>query len=467
MIRHFSIRAFGTSALAAMVLTGGTQQAAADLHGAVGGVIVACILTGTCGQQQQRRSTSAPRPTGISSAQRQQNRDVQNALNSFGWNVGGADGVLGRNSRRGISQYQAYMGWNADGTLSDFERETLVNSWRQFQAGVGNQYPNMMQREGSRGLLRTALNPSYPQQFGDGGTNFGGNQGNFGNNGGQLAQGGFGNTAPQNQGNFGTQPLQQPQGNGQTIETAAPTTLAPLAPLPGLGGTVATTSVASRCEIVNLKTEAAQGPILASNMTDPNQALSEKYCDAVSFSIAKSNGRITATGLAEEQLAQACGQIEDKVKPVFASLGSGAVSGTLTKMREINTALGLSAPANAQAYGEICVGMGYRKDDAEMALAGALVLTAANQTAYGELVGHHVREGFGVAAAPAAAQEWYSTAITALEQGQPAAFDPSSTAERVGVIRGAIEIGGLQSSLGGLPAIVPASTGLAPLAPLD
>ncbi|MEM6897385.1 MAG: peptidoglycan-binding domain-containing protein, partial [Pseudomonadota bacterium] len=459
----------GSTALAAMVVTGGAQQASADLHGAFGAILLGCV-TGAVncnGNNNRQRSTgtSSTRSSGISQAQRQQNRDVQNALNSFGWNVGSADGVLGRNSRSGISQYQAYMGWNPDGTLDDFERNTLIDSWRKFQAGGGNAYPNMMAREGARGMLKTALNPSYPQQFGDGQVTT--QQAGFGQQPQPVPQP-MPQPVPQQpafggqQTGFGQQPL--PPAGGQTIDNGGGG-LQALAPLPSLGGgAVAPTSVASRCQIVNLKTEAAQGPIQASNLTDPDQALSEKFCDAVSFSIAKSNGRIASTGLPEDQLAQACGQIEQQVKPVFASLGSGAVDGALQQMQSINAALGLTSEANATAYGEICVGMGYRTDDAEMALAGALVLTGANQLPYGELVGHHVREGFGVAAAPAAAQDWYAQSMTALEMGAPPAFEPSSTQERMSVIRGAIQIGGLQSGLvPQLPGIVPTSNQLVPL----
>ena len=432
----------GTTGLvlaASLTLVMPAQRANADLHGVIGAIVGVCVLNpSAC--QGQKKTTRSGGGGGISQAQRQQNRDVQNALNGFGWNVGTADGVLGRNSRNGISQYQAYMGWNADGTLDDFERNTLVDNWRKLQAGGGNAYPNMMSREGGRGLLKTALNPNYPAQFGD-------NVGGVGNNN-QLA---FGQTGQQQQTNQGGQVLN----NGGTQQAGV------LTPLPPLGGAA---SMASRCEIVTLKAQAGLG----TSATDPDQALSEKFCDARSYSITKANGRIQAAGIGEPQLEQSCEQIKTNVQPAFATVGASPMEATFGQMQNINTKLGLANPVNAAAYGEICVGLGYRKDDAEMALAGALVLVGAGQMPYGELVGHHVREGFGLQSAPQAAQPWYNGSMDALENGAQPAFEPSSTKERIVVIRSAIQSGGLQAGvLAPLNGAVPASAPLVPLAPLE
>ena len=436
MIHRSTIRLVSSAAIAALLLTGTANRASADLHGAIGAVILGCA-SGIVNCNNNRRTTK--RSTGISSAQREQNRNVQSALNAFGWNVGYADGVLGRNSRNGISQYEAYMGWPVDGRLTPFERDTLIGSWRRFQAGGGSIYPNMMAREGGRGLLRTAINPQYPSQFGD-------------NVGGTFA------TAPAAPAPVPAAPVQQaPAAGGTTLA------LAPLAPL--ASEEASSLSMSVRCEIVELKTEAAQGVILASNVTDSDQALSEKFCDAVSHSILKSTARMASTGVPEAQLVQACTQITDQVAPLKTALTSETVDGTLQQMRVVNAALGLADASNAKAYGEICTGLGYRRDDADMALAGALVLTGSGQMPFGELIGHHVREGFGVGAKPDSAIEWYVRAISALEQGAEPAFPSSNAGERVSLIRAALAQSPQAGLAPKLPAIVPAAT--TPLVPLD
>lgn len=397
-MKRFSIRAIGTTALAAMVLTGGAHRAQADAKDALGVIIGICALTGGCGATPPR--TNPPRTPRVSAEElqrreeaRRQARDVQSSLNAFGWNVGAVDGSIGRNTRRGISQFQAYMGWTPSGTLSDYEREMLTGAWQMYKNGLGGQYPHTLQAEGPRGLIKARLNPSIEDQY-----------------------------RPR---------VIEPIEVVENVKAGGGQVIVPLAP--------AGASMNSRCEIVNLRTDAALGPISAANITDANQALGEKFCDAHSFSIAKSNGRIAGATVPETQLTASCTAITEAAKPVFGSLTAERPTAITDRMRAVNATLGLSG-ANAQAYGEICVGLGYRTDNADMALAGALVLSAAGSTPYAELVGHHLREGFAVEASTEAAKAWYQSAMAALEQGQPAAFDPSSTLERVAVIRGALHL---------------------------
>lgn len=454
MKKHSSFKISGMAMLSAAFVSFGVDRAKADLHGIIGGLAIGCV-SGVLNCGNKRRSSG--KSSGISSAQRQQNRDVQSSLNAFNFPVGTVDGSLGPKSRAAISNYQAYMGWNPTGRLDDFQRSTLVDSWRKLESGGGYAYPNMMQREGPRGLLRTALNPNYPTQFGDNvqTPQYGNTQPNYAN-----AQPNYGNTQPNYGGNNGNlqQAGVQPQVPGQArqeLSNPAPQagggalpTLAPIGAVP--------VSMASRCELVELTTQ-AQGVIMSGNMTDPNQALSEKFCDSRSFAITQSQFKLSQLAVSETEMTGSCTQIGQAMAPVVAGLAGGNAQSMVTQASAVNGQLGLADPANASTYGEICLGMGYRQDNADMALAGALVLTAAGRAPYGETVGHHLREGFGVSAAPAAASDWYTSAITALEQGMPPAFEPSSTRERVAVIRAAIDMGGLRASLGTGTGIQPVS----------
>lgn len=449
---------FVAVAASAMLMTGAAvERAQADIHGAVIGGIILCGLSGGCGTNNNNNNRGSTRPSnpGISSAQRQQNREVQGALNAFNFPVGTVDGSIGPRSRAAIGDYQSYMGMPATGQLTEFERNTLVDSHRRLQAGAGQAYPNMMAQTGPRGLLRTAVNPNYPAQYGDrlpgqgqvaGLPNTGGQQPAFPNNGGfqQPQQGGqFPNTA-------GFQPPQpQPQPGGQTLnqtpqQTAGIAPLAPLQPLQPAG--TAVVSAASRCEIVELRAR-AQGVTQAGNIADADQALSEKFCDARSFSIAQGTAQAAQFAVSENELLALCGQIET----AFASKYGQLAGSTTDQIRALVTTtagpLGLTDPGTATAYGKICLGLGYRQDNSEMALAGALTLMNAGQAPYGELIGHHLREGFGVSKAPAAAGQWYDEAITALETGATPAFEPSTTRERVGVIRAAMEMSGMSAGL--------------------
>jgi len=111
-----TVRTTLVSILAATLATGTAERAAAGGGGGeafVGGLIGSAIGTAIVNQQQQRRPVVVERryvtrraPAPVNTWQREQNRQVQTALNYFGFPAGVPDGVLGANSRSGIAQYQ-------------------------------------------------------------------------------------------------------------------------------------------------------------------------------------------------------------------------------------------------------------------------------------------------------------------------------------------------------------------------
>ena len=72
------------------------------IEGIVGGIIGGALVTET---GKTRRPSS-----GVSSAVRQERRNIQTSLNYFGYPAGTADGILGARSRSAISNYQAFLG---------------------------------------------------------------------------------------------------------------------------------------------------------------------------------------------------------------------------------------------------------------------------------------------------------------------------------------------------------------------
>lgn len=467
---QFIKKTVGGALLASLFVTMGVSRSQADLADVIIGggaaVIIGCA-TGAinCNKKQQRQRTTTTTRTrpAVNSAQRQQNMQVQSALNGFGWNVGGVDGVLGRKSRTAIGDYQRYMGYPQTGQLSDWERQNLIDGWQKYQAGAGGAYPRTMAAEGPRGLLNIGRDPNYPARYGDVvGTNYGSN------NQGSVERWPDGNPQP-----AAVQPqiqapqqqvvpqAQQPQG-GQVIANAGSVPkLKPLKPV----GQVAV-SAAARCELVD-QTTRIQGVVQAANMTDPNQALSEKFCEARGFAITQGGSVAAQYAVSENELTDFCSQIEQGFASDIASLATSAQDQIVPSVQATAAQLGLNDAATMGVYGQICLGIGYRLDDAEMALAGALTMVAAGQEPYGELVGHHLREGFGVNAAPSAATPWYVGAMDSLERGATPAFVPSTTPERIQVIRAALQVqnqragGNLQT----LPKVVPVSNTLPALNP--
>lgn len=130
---------FATVCVIAAMAVGRVQPVYADSLGAglVGGVLGGIIGGAIVNEGNKQRNTTryVAVPT-MSSAQRAQNVEVQTALNYFGFPVGGADGVLGQQSRAQIAQYQAFLGYPATGDLTEFQRSLLVTSYnRAIAAG--------------------------------------------------------------------------------------------------------------------------------------------------------------------------------------------------------------------------------------------------------------------------------------------------------------------------------------------
>ena len=149
-----------TACLMASVSLGATQRAAADgdalvgglIGGIIGGVIVNEANKGAR-HTTTRRTVAAP---AVSSATREANREVQVALNYFGFPVGTPDGSLGPKSRAAISSYQATLGYPATGQLTDYERTLLVNSYyRGLSGGALTAQQAATNPMGMRGLLLT------------------------------------------------------------------------------------------------------------------------------------------------------------------------------------------------------------------------------------------------------------------------------------------------------------------------
>lgn len=147
-----------TALAGVLCLSVSTTQASADNLGAaiVGGIIGGVIMNEANKNRQRTTTTtrtSQPRST-VSSATREQNRQVQTSLNYFGFPAGAADGVMGQRSRAAVAQYQAHLGFPATGQLTPYERDFLISSYSRAQIG-GPQVIREMNTnpQGVKGLL--------------------------------------------------------------------------------------------------------------------------------------------------------------------------------------------------------------------------------------------------------------------------------------------------------------------------
>jgi hypothetical protein len=421
----FTRKFFTATALSAALVAGDVgaaqaQGAEAFVGGLLGGFIGAHAGTRAAQQQRPRTVARAPQPE---SPARAANREIQTALNYFGWNVGVADGSIGPRSRTGISMYQAYLGNPPTGQITEFERIVLVTAYQRAQFGgpavtqVAARHP-----DGMRGLLGEVRD--------------------------ELSGGGRVASAP--------------QVVVVTPEPAAPVAATPAVPSFGAGTMATQVSVASHCNRVSLVTSANGGFTEIGTMRDPVFALNEQFCLARGYAMAEGEALIAQIpGLTPTQAASECAGLVPLLQPHVVALSLQSQPEVTRGMGQFILASGMT-PADLATTGRVCLAAGYITENLTIALGSALLLHALGETGYGELPAHHLVQGLGVPQRRELAMEWFSSAIPQSPMAQPVGFAPGGQG-RSTLINAAL---GMMASGAAAPAVaVPAaSAGAAPAA---
>ena len=387
---------------ASMALTAGGAAQANDglVGGLVGGIIGGVIVN----EANKKRTTTR---TVVANPATAANREVQVALNHFGYDAGTPDGALGPRSRSAISQYQLTLGYPPTGQLTEFERSHLVASYHRAVAGG----PVTMQQAaqnpmGMKGLLVAWRDEAM----------------------GIVPQTGAGTMA--------AAPAPEP------APAPAITALVPAQPaLPNfLGGDVTQASLASHCNKVSLLTSTNGGFVTAATMTDPVQALSEQFCLARTYAIAQGEEMAARLpGVTPQQIQQQCAGFGPAMAEHVSALSLRPAADVVPGVQSFALTSGMQ-PAQLAATAKICLSVGYRTDDMGVALGSALILATLGEQVYGELMGHHLAQGFGTAQRPDLALDWFDMGLAA--SGTTPVFAPGQP-ERSDLIRkAAYTIGG-------------------------
>jgi len=414
-------RRIATTAVAAAIALAPVQSSAGDaLAGGIVGAVIGGLIVHEMNKNKPRRTTTT-RST-VSSSQREANREVQTALNYFGYPVGTPDGAIGPKSRAAISQYQALMGYPPTGNLTDFERAILTTAYQ--RAIIGG--PATMQVAaghpmGTRGLLLIQRD----EMAGLPGAGFGG---------GAMA-GGF---VPPQQAQVPMAP--QPQ-----ITQPAATLPAPVAPAaPGLpnffGSGVTMASLASHCNKVSLLTNTNGGFVTAASMTDPAFALSEQFCLARTYAMSQGEDLVAKVpGTTAQQVAEQCKGLGPALQDHVSALSLQDRDTVLQGVSGFVLSAGM-APAQLSATARICLGSGYTTDALDVAVGSALLLTVLGERGYAELIGHHLAQGFGASQRPDLALAWYEMSLEAT--GATSVFAPGMPDRPALIRKAAFTLGG-------------------------
>ncbi|MEL7344516.1 MAG: peptidoglycan-binding domain-containing protein [Pseudomonadota bacterium] len=414
-----------TTAIAPATSTLADNNAAAFIFGAIAGAAL----------ERETNDYKATPKTSVSSANpvRAANRETQTALNYFGFNAGVADGIMGSKSRSATSQYQAHMGYPITGELTEPQRDFLISSYYRAQAG-GTQTAAIAAGPGGAKQLLTMYSAEVtPPAAATGGDIF-------------AVQ-----TAPetgpsQPSAIFASTPaVEQPAATfGATPQEASapamPTFGAPEATtetaggLPSFFGTPAPKSLASHCSTTAMVTNTNGG--FQTEVINASDVIGEQICVARSYAMAQGEQiEKSLTGVTQAQIEAQCNGMAPLVADLVTSLGSKPRDQVIGDAATFVASSGMTVP-QIVGTSKICLSVGYRTDNMDVALGSALILAASENKAYGELMGHHRALGFGVAEDAASAVSWYQMSLDALDAGSAPVFNPGQP-ERKELVRSA------------------------------
>jgi len=418
-----------TGLMAALALMP-AERADADVGEFIGGAIIGGVIGHAIGSNNTRsgtRTTTGTRVVRPGIPATQQGRETQLALNYFGFNAGTVDGQIGNGTRSAIERYQRTMNYPVNGReFAAYQFDYLMDAyyWAQnggaAQVGLAGQPLLFAYRDSLQGRTLPA---GAPQQF-----------------------------APQAPATTViVNPQAQPQPAPTIAVNAAPT-------VPNLfANSAPTASLANTCNGVMLQTSSNGGYVTMATLTDPDFALSEQFCVARTYAMAQGEQLMqNIVGLTQAQIAEQCGSFAQMMS---TEIDRASMIGQAAMVPEVaNFAVGSGIPpADLAATARVCLSVGYAQDNMRMAVGSSLVLVAMGEPAYGELLGHHLREGFGTTTRPDLAMQWYNASLGAIEQGALPAFMPGQP-ERVQLLRSAtmrLQGGGAPAAVVPVPAAQP------------
>lgn len=196
-------------------------------------------------------------------------------------------------------------------------------------------------------------------------------------------------------------------------------------------------SLAGYCGKVGLLTSSNGGFTTVSQITDPDFVLSEQFCLARTYTVASGENLMQSVqGVTQAQVDQQCDAFGPVLAPYVAKVPTAAPAQLLAEVQSFVLNANMSLQ-QLQDTAQICLFSAYRRDDMQVALGSALIMSAIGQKPYAELIAHHLQHGFGLATNSTQAQAWYATAFDALNSGVEPVFAPGQS-DRTALLQAAV-----------------------------
>ena len=194
-------------------------------------------------------------------------------------------------------------------------------------------------------------------------------------------------------------------------------------------------------------------------MVDANFALNEQFCLARTYAIAQGEQLVAGVqGFSPQQIQAQCEGFGPAMKEHVAALSLKPVPAVMQDVSNFVLSSGLS-PTQLTGTAKICLSVGYRIDNMDVAIGSGLLLAVLGEPVYGELMGHHLTQGFGTTRRTDLALAWYELGLGALDGGAIAVFAPGQP-ERNTLIRKAAYMVGDNRQGAANATVQPVSQGL-------
>jgi hypothetical protein len=217
---------------------------------------------------------------------------------------------------------------------------------------------------------------------------------------------------------------------------AVPQVVAAAPAIPNFFGSAAAQapSMTSHCANVSLLTNANGGFVTDATFTDASFTLAEQMCLTRTAAMAAGEALIQkVSNVAPDQITEQCRAFAPLLKDHVAAASLSNRDEVLRGVSAFVLASGM-APQQLTATAKICLSVGYRIDDMDVAIGSALLLSALGEHAYGELLGHHLSQGMGVTKRVDLAAGWYAATLPSLADGADPVFAPGQP-ERLALLQ--------------------------------
>lgn len=177
-----------------------------------------------------------------------------------------------------------------------------------------------------------------------------------------------------------------------------------------------------------------------------DQTLRPLFCSAAEAAIAQSDAlAATAVGFTPAQIDAQCLGFAPALVSLVASVSEDPASDVVQGAADFVQRTGQD-PQQMSGIARVCLGVGYRLDQLDLAIGSAVLLTALDAPAYAEYVGYHLALGIGIDRNPMLARAWFERVIR--NNAEPQSDFEAQAAARLDGLQSALMQSGAQGATG-------------------